>query len=367
MGKNCYGGITWKGRIIDMRFTADEKNVVVHGRTLWYNNIRYLNYSCSAIEFTFSGTRVLARLWTDSPKFEDVHKAQVAVFVDGEETPSKRFSLEQEEMSYVLYEGEEVKETTLLLVKYSEAAFGKVGVKEIEVDGSLLSKISNKKERKLEFIGDSITCGYGNEGIWNIDTFNTNQENPWEAYAAITARALGADYHLVSWSGIGIISNWTDQEEPNTQWLMPALYPYTDKAMDLALNIPEPEIWNHNRFIPDCIIINLGTNDSSYTKDIPERVEAFGREYYEFIKNVRKNNPHSKILCTLGAMGQNLRPEIKRQVELLHLEGLDELYFMEFDVQQEKDGIGSDWHPSKTTHEKMSAKLVAEISRITGW
>lgn len=350
-----------------MIFTADEKNVMVYGRTLWYSNIRYLNYSCSAIEFTFTGTRAQARLWTDSHKYEDSQKAWMAVFINGEETPSKRFPLEQEEMIYMLYEGEEVKEITLRLVKYSEAAFGKVGVKEITTDGPLFPKLAPKKQRKLEFIGDSITCGYGNEGIWNVDSFSTTEENPWEAYAAVTARALGADYHLISWSGIGIISNWTDQEEPNNDWLMPNLYPYTDKAMDLALNMPELEIWDHSRFIPDCIIINLGTNDSSYTKDIPERVEDFGRAYYKFIKNVRKNNPQSKILCTLGAMGQNLCPEIKRQVELLQLEGEDQLYFMEFEVQDVKDGIGSDWHPSKTTHQKMAAKLVAGISRITGW
>ena len=66
-----------------------------------------------------------------------------------------------------------------------------------------------------------MTCGYGIEGVWNKDTFNTRQENPWEAYAAKTARYFDADFNCVSWSGIGIISSWTDSDTPNTEWLMP--------------------------------------------------------------------------------------------------------------------------------------------------
>ena len=62
-----------------MKFTADEKYVKVMGRTLWYNNTRYLNYSCAAIEFTFTGTYAEAVLWTDSENYEDKLKAWVAV------------------------------------------------------------------------------------------------------------------------------------------------------------------------------------------------------------------------------------------------------------------------------------------------
>ncbi len=350
-----------------MKFTADEKYVKVMGRTLWQDNIRYLNYSCSAIEFIFTGTSAEAVLWTDSGNYEDKLKAWVAVFVDDEEIPSKRFLLLQEEETYLLYKGSSVKETRIRLVKYSEVAFGRVGIKEIITDSKEQPKPADTSERKLEFIGDSITCGYGNEGVWNTDSFNTGQENPWEAYAALTARSLQADYHLISWSGIGIISNWTDQEEPNADWLMPEMYPYTDKAADLAFKKQAPEVWDHKKYTPHCIIINLGTNDSSYTKGVAERIEDFGREYYRFVKEVRRLNPSARILCTLGAMGQDLYPEVESQVELLRREGDKEIYSMAFEVQKEEDGIGSDWHPSKVTHRKMADKLTEEIRNIMNW
>jgi lysophospholipase L1-like esterase len=350
-----------------MKYTADDNNVKVIGRTLMRDGIRYLNYSGASIEFLFYGTRAEAVLWSDSPSLEDAYKAWVAVFVDDEEIPYLRFSLDKEEDTYVLYQGSMVKQTKIRLVKYSEAAYGKIGIKSITIDGDKPLLPTSKRERKLEFIGDSITCGYGNEGRWMIDAFNTSQENPWEAYAARTARAVDADYHLISWSGIGIISSWTDQEVPRIDLLMPELYPYTDKATERVLGNIEPEEWDNNRFIPDCIVINLGTNDASYTKKKHERVERFGFKYYDFVKKVRTANPTSKILCTLGAMGQDLCREVEHQVERLTCEGEVNIYYMPFDVQISEDGIGSDWHPSLATHEKMAKKLEGKLREIMGW
>jgi hypothetical protein len=128
-----------------------------------------------------------------------------------------------------------------------------------------------------------------------------------------------------------------------------------------------PEEWDNSRFIPDCIIINLGTNDHSYAKNIPERVGTFGREYYRFLQQVRSKNPSAKILCTLGAMGQDLCDEVERQVCRLKSEGDKEVYFMAFDLQSEKDGLGADWHPTKVTHGKMAAKLERKLREILCW
>lgn len=346
-----------------MKVTAGEQYVKVLGRTIYRDGIRYLGYSCTGIEFVFTGTKAEAVIWSNSPSLDKVYQAWVAVFVDDEEEPSKRFPLEKEDV-YVLYEGTVSKETKIRLVKYNEASFGKVGIKEIITDGEVPPKPTAPKTRKLEFIGDSITCGYGIEGKWMVDIFETAQENPWNAYAARTARALDADYHLVSWSGIGIISNYTEKEVPDDGWLMPPLYPCTDKAMDLALGNQTPEIWDNSRYVPDCIVINLGTNDQSYTKNIPERVAVFGSEYYSFVKMVRSKNPSAEIICSLGIMGQDLCPEIKKQVERMVAEGDMKLHFLQYDVQEEQDGIGTDWHPSLATHIKAGKKLEQKIKEI---
>jgi lysophospholipase L1-like esterase len=350
-----------------MEFNADERYVRVLGRTLFRDGIRYLGYSCSAIEFTFTGSRAEAVLWSNSSLFEEHLKAWVAVFVDEEVTPSRRFRLDRERHTYLLYEGKEAKTTKIRLVKYSEAAFGKVGIVKLFVDSEEPPLPTPWRARRLEFIGDSITCGYGNEGQWMVDGFHTAQENPWEAYAARTARILEADYHLVSWSGIGIISNWTDQEVPNEELLMSVLYPFTDRSTELTVGSEAPELWDHNQFVPDCIVINLGTNDNSYTKGIPDRVAIFEEKYYDFIKMVRLKNPSSIILCTLGAMGQELCEAVHGQVRRAVAEGDKRLFSMSFDVQKAEDGIGADWHPSKLTHERMAVKLEAKLRELLYW
>jgi hypothetical protein len=68
-------------------------------------------------------------------------------------------------------------------------------------------------ERGIEFIGDSITCGYGNEkSILESENPNTGfhagNENNYLAYGAVTGRALGARTMNVCVSGRGVLKNY---------------------------------------------------------------------------------------------------------------------------------------------------------------
>lgn len=351
-----------------MKIVGMNENIKGSGRVYTEGDVVYLNYSCTSLEFDCIGKKVSVRLWTDGHKGEEMFRARMAVFINYEDVPSQCFMLEEEEKDYILYENEASEKVHIKLMKLSEAAFGKVAVKEFEIEGELLPLERQTKVRKLEFIGDSITCGYGIEGIWNKDTFTTAQEDPWRAYAAKTARYFDADFHLISWSGIGVISSWTDTDEINNEWLMPMLYPYTDRGLENTLKHDTYEEWDFEKFKPDCIVVNLGTNDVSYTKDIQERVEAFGTGYYEFLKMIRAYNPQAMIICTLGIMGQELFPEINKQVARFSLEQRDrKIIAMPFEVQEEKDGIGADWHPSEKSHNKMVAQLTETIKVLMGW
>lgn len=355
-----------------MDFLACSEHMKISGRTMEINGVRYLDYSGAFVEFVFTGKRVSATLWSNSHTMEDIYKAWVAVFVDDHDEPVKRFSLEQEEAEYVLFESEVEVTVTIRLLKVSEEAFGKVGIKKITTDNDKALIPTGKKMRTMEFIGDSITCGYGIEGIFEVDIFNTTQENCCKAYAMRTAKALDADYHLVSWSGIGTTSAWVEEtvNEPLNDWLMPMLYQYTDASLCRDLNIPLEhwERWDYNRYQPDIIVINLGTNDASYVRNIPERMADYEVTYYKFLEQVRENNPQAVILSTLGAMGQDLCPAVERQVLRFAKDKKDQnIHFMSFDVQLDADGIGADWHPSEKTHIKMAECLTKKIKEIMNW
>ena len=68
------------------------------------------------------------------------------------------------------------------------------------IDGRALSPFPGK-ERRIEFIGDSITCGYGTGAEKGNEMFKPSTEDSSDAYAAVAADLLGADYITVwDWS-----------------------------------------------------------------------------------------------------------------------------------------------------------------------
>ena len=346
-------------------FLADDKHVRTIGRSIFHNNIRYLSWSCSAVEFIFEGTEVTAEIWTDwvnDEPWKEIFQPYVAVFVNDETAPCRRIAINEGTTAYTIYENDSSERVKIRIVKLSEAAFSKIGIAGISADGGIVP--TSPLPRRMEFIGDSITCGFGIEGKSAEEHFHTATENPYINYASKTARSFGAEYNLISWSGIGVYSSDTKTDEINNSWIMPMIYDYTDRATDGLIGTEKHTEWDFNSFVPDVIVVNLGTNDNFYTKGIAERIEGFREAYAEFIRHIREKNPDSYIICALGMMGAELYPAIEEAVQSL---GDSKVYTLEFDVQRDEDGIGCEQHPNYVTHNKAAVKLSKKISSVTGW
>lgn len=370
-----------------MRFRATSDKVKLLGRSLLIDGVRYLGYSCSGIAFEFTGKKVEAVLTTNTAdelkslliknncvlngtsKQLDEAKAWIAVFVNKQKEPIKRFRLDEEKASYVLYESSQEETVRLTIVKLTEAKWAKVGIEEIEIDSNSQPCRLPSKNRKIEFIGDSITCGYGIESHLAEEEFSTATENAWSAYAAQAARLLDADYNLVSWSGIGVLSSYTEEDRINDKWLISKLYTYTDAGLESTLNRAEENFqeWDFNRFKPDDIVIHLGTNDMSYTRRKKEREACFGDKYYDFLLKVRACNPEARILCTLGIMGEELYPQIELQVERYKkITGDKKVWLLPLKEQNgEEDGIGAQWHPSQKTQDKLAKQIADKLRTLS--
>ena len=346
-----------------MKISVENADIRRLGRTLMRNGTLWLGYSLTGAEFDFDGTSLSAELttdWVNDEAWKENFQPYMAVLVNGKLL--KRFAVSEGTAEYELYRSEKAEKVRIRLVKLSENAFSKVGVLSFSADGKLTAT-KPCSERRIEFVGDSITCGFGIEGKSVCDNFKTSTENPLINYASLTANELGAEYQLTSWTAIGVYSNSVKDEsvtEPDNAWTMPVIYDYTDKAVDGMLG-NEPEMWEFSRFAPQLIVVNLGTNDKDFTRGIPERTVAFENCYREFIAHIREKNPQAHIICALGAMGQELLPQVENAVKALADERITSLGF---DVQREEDGIGSEWHPSAVTHRKMADKLIAEIKRL---
>ncbi len=350
------------------KFIADSVHVRPMGRSIFRDDIRYLSWSCSGVELVFTGTVLRVDMttdWVDDEPWKTMFQPQTAVFIDGE--LFRRFALSAGTKSYTIYESDTPKAVTVRIVKLSEAAFNKIGIVNISADGDI--RPTAPPARRMEFIGDSITCGFGIEGKSAAERFSTATENPCKTYAALTAERFGAEYNLISWSSIGVYSSSCEEgaDKPNDSWVMPMLYDCTDIGAANTFGF-EPALWDFKSFVPDVIVINLGTNDSSFTRGIPERVNAFKTAYKSFLRHIREKNPSAYIICALGMMGNTLGkglfPAVDETVKEI---GDKKIFSLELDEQLASDGIGCEYHPNEVTHRKAAEKLARKISDITGW
>lgn len=245
-----------------------------------------------------------------------------------------------------------------------------VGIQEIAVNAREGIKPTPENLHKIEFIGDSITCGYGVDDENELHSFSTATEDVTKTYAYKTAEELQADYSMVAYSGYGIISGYTTSDQRLTSQLLPDYYEKVAKSngkFDGTL-VPQSIGWDFNRFVPELIVINLGTNDDSYTQNDKEKQAEYAGQYVEFLKRVRANNAAAKILCTLGIMGDRLYPFVEQAVEVYMRETGDaNIAAMKFDVQLAFDGYAINGHPSKATHIKAAEKLISQIKELMEW
>jgi len=264
---------------------------------------------------------------------------------------------------YLLASGLRGDEHTAVLVKRTEALAGKVEFCGIWLEeGKELLPLPERSGRKIEFIGNSITCGYGVEAASENDHFGCATENVGLSYASLTAEALHAEYNIVAYSGRGVAQNYSCSSENTMPVIWKQVFP--DEV--------EP-VWDHHLFIPDVTVINLGTND--FNCGVID-TSLFRKEYAKLIRTVRQNYPDTKIVCLVGSMLNDNYPAnslstirylIQTIMEQESEEGDSQIYYYELSPQTGNLGYGADWHPSVAQQKKNALELTTYLSSIMGW
>jgi hypothetical protein len=240
---------------------------------------------------------------------------------------------------------------TLILCKNTEAGIGYIEFAGINCDQLLLPNA--QPSRKIEFIGNSITCGAGmdlsafacNQGQWY------DQHNAWMSYGGLTARALHAQWQLSAVSGIGLIHSCC-----NMQVTMPRVF---DKV-----NMRDDSIaWNFKRYTPDVVTICLGQNDGVQDS------ATFCAAYIYFIRGMRQHYPMADIVCLTSPMGDAylngvLKNYISAVVSTLNNSG-DVKIHKYFFLRQYHNGCGG--HPDLAEHRQIAAELTAYLKKLEHW
>jgi hypothetical protein len=163
-----------------------------------------------------------------------------------------------------------------------------------------LTSIASKKKKKIEFIGDSITCGAASDpsDIPCDKGEYFDHHNGYYAYGPVLSREIGVDYLMSSVSGIGIYRNWNDENKDEA--IMPDVY----QNLYLTKDTTKPKY--DFAFRPDIISIALGTNDFSggdgKKERLPFNADKYVSNYISFIKMLYIHNPNAQIVITNSPM-----------------------------------------------------------------
>jgi lysophospholipase L1-like esterase len=266
---------------------------------------------------------------------------------------------------------------TVVIRKRSEASFGTIvfGTPTVSGSSSGVSAPSSWPTKRIEFIGDSITVGYGLDGTYPCTNTAALEDAP-KTYGALTAGNLSYDYSIVAVSGRGVIRNYV-QATTDTSPKMPEYWTrYGTNDADNSYD---------NSYRPQIVVINLGTNDWSYLLYNSTGQSYRGRDnvnvtqfistYTAFAKSIQQkyNNPYLFLTSSplLGdyyptaADAQHTAQANATKAVVAQLGS--KAHFVDFPSQDTSVvGQGCDSHPSAAEHQVMAGILTKAIRSVVG-
>jgi lysophospholipase L1-like esterase len=265
-----------------------------------------------------------------------------------------------------------------------------------------------QRPRKIEILGDSITCGYGNEGQHATCPFDLRvrdavdeegnplyrengarievrvplSQNNYLAYGSVAARELDAEAVQLCWSGKGVARNYRETQPDGTP-LEDALATMPDLYERTLANEPDTR-WDFTKD-PEyqVVVINLGTNDFARDELPPRNVadgidlEEFRAAFMRMVQRVRQVRPNAHIFMAVPPMitdqfplddaRSNARNVMKSVAAEFEANGDPRVYFIELVEQGTRYGLGCDYHPNLEVHRIMADQVAGAIRAKTCW
>jgi lysophospholipase L1-like esterase len=320
----------WTGTEIRLRFTGDRLDV-----TLSDTDLNYFN------------------LWLDGPVTGEADKIIPSRGSDTTVTLITRADLTAR------YGRKIPTEHTVILKKRTEGEQGKTTFHSFTTSGTLL-QASPVRERIIEFIGDSYTCGYGSENSVATDPFKKETENQNKAYDAIVSRYFDADHIVIAHSGMGISRNYNDKLKG---YHMPDRYLNVfDDGYEQNEATPK---WDPDSFAhPDITVIFLGANDFSVSRQ--PSLAQFKANYTRLLQTIKGFYGESHpILCVATHNDPMIATYVKAAVDECNMK--DVTYTAITPYIRASDELGASFHPNYTAQRKAAFQLIPYIATLTGW
>ena len=321
--------------------------IKTQGRTALKDGAMWLDFSASGVEFSANceGT-VALNLTVNSISNTDATYGGIyfTVIVDGVQKDRAECRVTSTgNVELVLAENLPAGNHTFEVYRQTEHRGAEVGISSIVMNGSFNEKPEDNR-LYIEFIGDSISTGYG---VLGTSSDSEGKSPLWQdataAYPYLTAKALGADFSDVCYSGIGAKYGWQD---PN----MLNFYPYQRWEYDRNTQ------YSFSRQ-PDVVVIALGTNDIAMEGERGITVEQRLAGYQELLDMVREKNPNSKIVWIYGMMKDDDNARIPAIIEE-NGGAAEGLYSLELTTNT----AGAAYHPNAAGQQTFANELVAFLN-----
>lgn len=246
---------------------------------------------------------------------------------------------------------------TVGLYRQTEGSQGDSQLLGVTVDDGELAPPPLAPDRLIEVVGDSISCGYGILGALS-DTECFSTESHWDSYAAVAARAVGADVSTVAISGQGAYRNYGGDMNDT----LPMVY-------TRALTNDADPAWDF-RTPAQAVIVNLGSNDVSNGKGDPGA--PFETAYTGLLETIRAQYPDAWILCVIGPLlsGSDLstmQAHIRDAVNTRVAAGDGHVEFFDRIGTQSSDKAACQYHPNVAENQLMANQIVGELRARLDW
>lgn len=338
--------------------TASAPEITYNGRIdLSQPGRAVLSWSGSSFAFRFRGTACQARLRGT--------KSIYAIEVDNKPSGILDLGHAGGDQLFPVASGLPEGIHEVVVTKRTEPLVGIDTLTGIELSGTF-EKPSARPHRKIEFIGNSITCGYGNLDSLKEHVFSHHTEDYTKTYAALSSKELGAQAHAICWSGKGVYRNMAE----DTTLTMPILWERT-QAMSEGK-------WNHG-WHPNVVVVDLGTND--YNRSAPP-ADKFEASFIKFLRRIRKVHPKASLVLLDGPMLNDFWPLAKdgkpipsltlmrghlgRIADTLRKDGA-KISTLSLTSNSPQVGYGADWHPSQKQHQINAVELTEHLRKTMGW
>jgi len=258
---------------------------------------------------------------------------------------------------------------TVELYKRTEAAVGTTQFRGFELPGGTLLAPPPAPARRIEFLGDSTTVGYGNECAAPTEAFSGATQNERLAFAGLVAHDLGADHHDTGISGRGVLLNYDRSDSVVFDQYFPRTLPASPAA-----------IWTFASFVPNVVWIMLGGNDwDAETPSTPAPdLAQFTAKYASLVSTVRTKYPAAHVFVAIApslnddypvgyAALSNMRTALGNVVAGRVAAGDNKVYAYEFARATGADLTGCGYHANLGLHRKMADEAILQIKAKTGW